>query len=249
MNREEILNLIREQLQEYVPTFSNINVPPHTHNGSDSQQIPFKNVIIYPGDGSTPNIDTGIALVNGQDMYNIYVLDSGGIAPLVIQPNQHAFDGGGADLYFGLSTPFSGVVFNKIFLNANGAALSEEITCRVTDTVGGGTNSGFTSLTAGQFDIQTSDGIHFLQTDFFPQLINIQIGNPVDNFAIQMPRSTQPTPAKGMYSFDGANFKAVDGSTTFKYVPLSDATTTGGTVATGTIRVTINGVDYNLLHT
>lgn len=69
------------------------------------------------------------------------------------------------------------------------------------------------------------------------------------NFAVELPTSTAPSPVKGMYYFDGANFKAVDGSGTFKFIPTSAGTSTVGTVPIGTIDLIINGVTYNVLHT
>lgn len=79
-------------------------------------------------------------------------------------------------------------------------------------------------------------------TDF----ISAQQGNI---FIIKLSTVNLPSPVIGMIAFDGVNFRGVDGSDTFKYIPASDGTTGVPAVAAGTVKVTINGVDYNLLFT
>lgn len=72
ITEEEIRQIVQDELKEYVPTFTNINVPPHTHNGADSSQVQSANLLPYPILSKSANIPTGS--IGNQGIIQFYSL-------------------------------------------------------------------------------------------------------------------------------------------------------------------------------
>ena len=69
---EQIRQIVKDELQNYTPTFTNMNVPPHTHNGADSQQIQSSNLLPYTINTRATTSPSGTSnMVNGViQLYN-----------------------------------------------------------------------------------------------------------------------------------------------------------------------------------